>query len=686
MEITYKKLYTEEPFKSIEGETIDLSSSILKICADDYIEEVDIDGEKIIKEESSKEVLINKINVSNKSKVKLIVKTIDEELKEKSFSKIITLNKNKYVYDKNKIIQIDKRGKLAYENIKSNNLDLKKDEYESLVEFNKIDGNKVDKFLNDLKSILILSKDISESPKVELIEYEEVKNSNEVKTINSNSARYFSMHPEDWYQSGRNMPKPLKILTSSCKESNDIYENRMFLYVIKKTIEKLKYLKFAISDEKNALYNRINMTERELLYFGNYHDEEMLKKDKDNLALIKKRINKISNIENEIKLVERNIQDIRYVENLKLKMTQKILYDNRYKRIFDFYKEYEDDFTIAEKKEVRSNVDTIYNYLFILAEDIIKILTNLGFGEISHKTSIDYEKLFVNEDKFEITSEYFYDSKFNYKITINSIKNSNPSLILDLEYKGNKKSICMKINTDYKEKGHIIEEKDIERIYEKYYDKNYDTNIVFNTIVFAERRFKDEKTKLKSVFKLSNIGNNYLSKKEYKNYGSFKMAVISYEGNRSDRLRKLFKVLFIKLGFDVFCTECGGNLKKDKNGNLECEICHSKIYIEKCKKCGETNIKFLSKNESSEKTKEREEAWSDLENLKKNIFDYQDKYESLSNNIGACYERFYSNSGGFCSNCGECSRSDGNCIRCSLMEKSENNENNNKIVKKNKRR
>ena len=49
------------------------------------------------------------------------------------------------------------------------------------------------------------------------------------------------------------------------------------------------------------------------------------------------------------------------------------------------------------------------------------------------------------------------------------------------------------------------------------------------------------------------------------------------------------------------------------------------------------------------------------------IIEYHKNYEMKSATLGACYEKFYSNSGGFCSKCGMCAKSNKDCIRCKII-------------------
>lgn len=124
-----------------------------------------------------------------------------------------------------------------------------------------------------------------------------------------------------------------------------------------------------------------------------------------------------------------------------------------------------------------------------------------------------------------------------------------------------------------------------------------------------------------------------------------------------DKLVKLFRVKFIKLGFINYCTFCNnGQFEYREEELLVCNSCSKRVAINKCS-CGEDIIKFLSKDNVDF-----------IEDVETDIIKYHNDYELKSTNLGSCYEKFYSNSGGFCSKCGKCQKLDENCIRCQIAQ------------------
>ncbi|MGL5692995.1 MAG: hypothetical protein ACRCXA_02900, partial [Peptostreptococcaceae bacterium] len=230
-------------------------------------------------------------------------------------------------------------------------------------------------------------------------------------------------------------------------------------------------------------------------------------------------------------------------------------------------------------------------------------------------------------------------------------------ILLKFLYKDKEESICFKINTDFKSKNSITKCGDTEELYRVNFDKKYNMNIILNSISLESIRFEDEKEKLKNVFKLSTLGNNFLSTSDYKKYGGYKMGVIPFSNkdiaNVYDKLVKLFRVKFIKLGFINYCTYCNnGQFEYREDELLVCNSCSKRVAINRCS-CGEDIIKFLSKDNADF-----------IDEVEEDIIKYHNNYELKSTNLGSCYEKLYSNSGGFCSKCGKCQKLDKNCIRC----------------------
>ena len=166
------------------------------------------------------------------------------------------------------------------------------------------------------------------------------------------------------------------------------------------------------------------------------------------------------------------------------------------------------------------------------------------------------------------------------------------------------------------------------------------------------------------IFKMSNLGNNFITEKDYENYGGYKTGMIPFGlsdiSNVFDKLHNIFYMKFFQIGFYKYCKSCGnGEFYFIDDNLLSCNSCGQRVAINKCDCCGEKNIKILSKDIQV----------LDEDKIKsKNIFEQHKNYELRSNTLGACYGNYTSNSGGFCSSCGRCQKKVGNCLRCSLVE------------------
>ena len=246
-------------------------------------------------------------------------------------------------------------------------------------------------------------------------------------------------------------------------------------------------------------------------------------------------------------------------------------------------------------------------------------------------------------------------------MTINSLNSeSQNSILLELNYREEKEKIRFYFNPIFTQKpiGVIY----VNDLYKKYYDESYDTTIIINTLSIDRIKFTSENEKQKSIFNLSTLGNSFSSYEDYKKYGAFKQGMISLSsrdlGNEFYKLINLFRLKMIKLHCYEYCTYCGhGPYIQQEKELLICSACGKKIAINKCNSCGNEMIKFLSKVTSE-----------DIEEKFEDVINYHKKYEIKIATLGACYEKFYSNSGGFCSSCGKCQKEDGNCIRCKVIK------------------
>lgn len=670
MEILFKNINTNEDFEPLTNEDcISLSSSLIKICCQEDIKEVQIDDEIVKNIIPNKEFIYNKIKTSNKKAVEIKAKVINESGKEKSYKRIIKVKENSFTHDINEIEMINSLGKKSFENI-INGFNNSENYYDIIMDNLNGELEKIDDILKAIAIIIKLSKEINITPKVDLVEKEIVRDSNEVKKVSSQSARYFTMHPEYWYREGESLPKPIKILTETFEEEKNIYENQLIVFILHNSKKILKKIILNIETQISALYSLITkdkialnleeLTEedKEIKEISVLENQDKLKNNELYLSKLKK-----FNKEIELLLVEFNNVDLNL--NLKLKMTQKILYDKRYYRILKNYKKYLSNLNFEVKEIKESTTPTIYNYLFLASEIICKSLCYLGFYEIITLSEIRYEDLIIHDESILVEGYHYMDEdNFKFTLEIDNFRNSIPKIVLKFLYNDKQESICFKINTDFKHKSENINYSDVENLYNVHQNEKYDMNIVLNSISLDNMSFKNEESKLINIFKLSTLGNNFLSSKDYEKYGAYKMGVIPFSNKdipkMYDKLVKLFRIKFIKLGFINYCTYCNnGQFEYKENELLVCNSCSKRIAINKCS-CGEDIIKFLSKdNVDFEEDRETD------------IIKYHSNYELKSVNLGSCYYKYYSNSGGFCSKCGKCQKPDRDCIRCKVINREE---------------
>lgn len=667
MDILYKNIYKDEDFKLLPKEdTINLSSSVIKICCKEVIKEVQIDDEIVKNINENKEFIYNKIRTSNKKTIEIKVKVAQENNREKLYKKIIKINEDSFVHDINEIQIVNLLGKKSYDNI-TNGFNSTENYYDFIMDNLNGEIEDIENILKAITNIIKLSKEINKNPKVDLVEKEIVRDSNEVKKISSQSARYFTMHPEHWYREGESLPKPIKILTETFEEDRDIYENQLIVFILHYSKKTIKKIILNLETQISSLYtsitkNKLDINLEELVEYDKSEKEKTILENEDKIRKSKFYLSEFKKLNKEVENLLIDFKGIRLNLNLKIKMTQKILYDKRYYRILKYYKKYLSNLNFEVKDLIESTVPTVYNYLFLASEIICKALCSLGFYEIKTLSNAKYEDVFTNENSIFIQGCHYADEdKFRFNLEIDGFNDKSPKVLLKISYKENEEIICFKINCDFKNKSLVSDYEDIENLYKTYFEEKYDTTIVLNSIALENINFKDEKSKQKNIFKLSTLGNNFINYNDYIKYGGYKMGVIpfsnQYIASVYDKLVKLFRVKFIKLGFINYCTFCNnGQFEYREEELLVCNSCSKRVAINKCS-CGEDIIKFLSKDNVDF-----------VEDVENDIIKYHNDYELKSTNLGSCYEKFYSNSGGFCSKCGKCQKLDENCIRCKTAQ------------------
>lgn len=666
MEILYKTIHSNQEFIPIDNEmVIDMNSSILKILCDENIHEVQI-GDEIIKNISpSKELIFHKLRTSSKNHLDIKVRYLDGCNKEKYEKKIIKINEASYVYNTNELESIKERGKNAYNNIANGLANGNADYYNSVIKDFSLDIKEIENIIHSLSIIVKQAKLINVMPKVELIEDETIRDSNEVKKINSNSARYFVMHPEDWYREGEENPKPLKMLTETFLENSNIYENQLVKFILykcklinNKLINDLKASKGIIGGslmKDNALLAQEEFT------FQTKEDLEKSIYDKTLLiGNLSNNLKKLKSINKELKIIYKDFYNITLRKSIKLKITQKILYDKRYFKIYKLYKKnlQELKFQTEELKELDHPM--IYSYMFIMAESICKAFQTLGISNICCDFDHDYKNTFTKADYLEIYgNNYSGDDSLNFNIKLNSLNNTDNGIILNIKYKAKEEKIYFPINSFFINSA--IDSEFIDLLYEKYNNDDFSTTIICNTVDNEALRLINNEEGLKDLLNLSTLGNSFSSYKYYEKYGGFKEGMISVTLKElifvNNKIIQLIKYKLVELGYYEYCTSCGsGRLMNIDDNLIECSICHKRIAINRCNHCGKKIIKFLSKKNIEVASEVTED-----------IIQYHKEYEMKASSLGACYKRYYSNSGGFCAYCGKCSKLDQSCTRCKVI-------------------
>lgn len=660
MKIYFKKMYIDSEFKELNDLPIDLNNTIFKVICENKIKEVVIGDEKFNAYEKN-EIEFIKLRTSNSEKIEIkVIESIDGK-RDKVSREIIKVLDNSFVYDSIDLDKIRQLGELAYKNITSELKYSSDDYYETIMKILNDGLEDIDDVYIALTKIIKLVRDIAQNPKVELIQSEEVRDSNEVKKISSNSARYFIMHPEDWYKEGESSPKPLRMLTDSFEEVKDIYENQLIKFIIYKC-EKLVKSKIAllkankstletalIKYEANSIDNNINEDEVYIKHKTEFKDKTIQLR---NFIAIKKELNKVYELFNEITLNKK----------LKFRMTQKILYDKRYLRVTQLFKSKLRNKDIAIEDIFEKKYPIKYSYMFIIAESICLAMQSLGFFEYECNTVYDFD--IFKEGNITIESYHFNDEdNFKYVLEINEELDAKDAIKLTLIYKDKQEKIIFSINSLFKNKK--VNEEEVEKLYSIYSSEDNDiSRLIINTLSLESLDFYSDEVMKRLIFKLSNLGNNFITEKDYENYGGYKVGMIPFGlsdlSNVFDKLYNLFYVKFFNIGFYKYCKSCGkGEFSFIDDNLLGCNSCNQQVAINICNGCGERNIKILSKDKSS---------LSDGDISYKDIFDEHKNYELRSNTLGACYGNYKSNSGGFCSNCGRCQKHVSNCLRCTLVD------------------
>lgn len=660
MKIYFKNLYKFDEFKELEDLTVDLNNTIFKIVSENTIKEI-IMGDEKFNTYQKNEIEFMKLRTINSEKIELkVIESIDGK-RDRISKKIIKIVSDSFVYDNMELDRIKQLGELAYKNI-TNKLEYSSDDYyETVIKNLKTGLENIDEVYNALTKVVKLARNIAKNPKVELIQGEELRDSNEVKKINSNSARYFIMHPEDWYKEGNSSPKPIRVLTDSFEEFKDIYENQLIKFILYKCKKIIKSKIALLKANKNTLETAIIKYEANNNY-DNLNQDENYMKNKNELNIKRIQLRNFIAIRKELGIVYDLFNEISLNKKIKFRMTQKILYDKRYLRLTQLFKSKLRSSDIAIEDIFERIYPIKYSYTFIIAESICLAMQSLGFFEYECNTS--YELDIFKNGNIIIKGYHFKDEdNFKYILEIDENLDSKDPIKLTLIYKDKKEEIIFSINSLFKNKN--VSEEEVEDLYSIFSkdDKNI-CRLIINIVSLKRLTFSSKETMERLIFKLSNLGNNFITKKDYKNYGGYKTGMIPFGlsdiSNVFDKLYNFFYMKFFQIGFYGYCKSCGkGEFRFIDDNLLACSSCNQRVAIKKCSFCGKEDVKILSKEVSV--------LFNDKMKFD-NMLDWHKNYELISNTLGACYGNCRSNSGGFCSSCGRCQKKINDCLRCSLID------------------
>lgn len=670
MEIFFRARTNNSEFINIkEADFIDINNSVLKIVCDRNIKNLQIGDEKIEREGQSNEFLYYKLRTSSKKTMEVKAVVITDDNKEKIEKKIINIDPDSFIYDINVQNYMELYGEKALNNIIYGEVNPNAYEKDVLLGVkNNIED--IDKIFNAFMKIIKMSLSIIKSPKVELKEKVQLKNSSEVKNINYQSARYFMMHSEDWYREGQEQPKPVKILSGSYMENRDIYENRIVKFILLKCI---KIARSIILNLESFISNLdvVIVKDESLLYTNEYVDmsrsefEKVIQENKKIMHEKKQWLKKMKDVYLKLVSIKNEFKGINENRIVHIRITQKILYDKRYFNIIKLYEEYLSKIKLMSESSVNKKYSIIYSYSFIVSEIICRALMEIGFYDIECSMTDVKEKFFKSEEDIILEGRHpgIKDDKLSFLLNIRNINNMNSENIsIDLKYNEEIQKIRFIINSRMPVKNLSLDFIDL--LYEGNYDKNYDTTLIINTMDMSDIDkigFDLKDSRIDAIFKLSTLGNNFLNSEDYKKYGGYREGMIPFSSKEFEVLKfklvDLLRYKLIEMGCYSYCTYCGiGRMELREQGLLVCSTCGKRVAVNECKNCGEKIIKFLSKNSN--------ESEEDINEIK-DYAEYHKKYEIQCSTLGACYKKYFSNSGGFCSYCGKCSKMDSeDCIRC----------------------
>lgn len=644
----------------------DINETIFKVVSNDIIKSIEFDDGILKNKEEKNYIYFHRLKVSERNILNIKINMLNaygniytEKIK-------IKIKENIRIFKEEEINALNSVGEIGKILLASEFTENFSSLYDNQI--NKCGNNEDDlkKELEILKKIALMTNKIIKNPKVELVQNQQVKKSSEVKRISSNSARYFSMHPEDWYKEGSLMPKPLKLLTDVHEENLDIYENQVIKHILFKSIRKC-YTRI------NNLVLQIRIANQRIKRLKARLESESFKSDqiismKDEIIKLNDVVNKSSNSLKNFKNISEELNQsfalyskIKLRKKMKICITQRIIYDKRYLNVVDVYIKHLNNSESEVNKNKEINGFLYGEYVSFAVAVICEAIMDLKFNI---KKVIGYNKEFICSNKnIKILGDNNFGTEFVLNLNLENVFNCGSPIEVDLlnDNKINRSRFYL----DFSMKKFIDEEeiKYIDKLYNSHVIKKHsDSDYIFSFLSLEDIKF-GEKELEKYIIKLSNAGDNFISTEDYMKYGNLKVGMFMLSNSDyilvQNKLKNLFRNKLISLGMDRFCTFCGNNTLSKFDEIYICSSCGNRHAIHSCE-CGETIIKILSKTELEV---------NNTENLGDNLHEYHIAYELESSSLGACYSNFHLNRGGFCVKCGKCIKKvNDNCIRCNLLE------------------
>ena len=130
-------------------------------------------------------------------------------------------------------------------------------------------------------------------------------------------------------------------------------------------------------------------------------------------------------------------KEIKLLKQINIKITQVILYDKRYLKIINLYKEKlkKLPFNMEDTKKVEFSID--YSYMFIMCDILCRVLFYLGFKDIENiNIPSEFNRVFKEENVYTIMCEH-QNKNMSCEIKLYGIESDYPNqIVVKLIYEG----------------------------------------------------------------------------------------------------------------------------------------------------------------------------------------------------------------------------------------------------------